>query len=308
MKTLIIYFSQTGNTRQIAERIHDGIARVTGQCDIRPLSDIDNKSLLDYDLVGLGSPVFYYKEPFHVRDFIESLPELSDRHWFIFCTHGNVIGNFFSSVADLLKKKKAIVIGYHNSYANITVPYYPRPSYTSGHPDAYDLEQAEAFGREMAERSPKITGPDSGLIPEPGPVSSEEWIQDSHRMTQKALKKVMPKFSLNIETCIRCHQCEDDCPVHGIDVESDPPVLQEPCIFCLRCVNICPTASIVADWTSLVAMAPANFARYKKELDRVTARGEFRWLVDPDRIDLSDPLYKQREREIRSRETKGSGD
>ena len=300
MKTLIIYFSQTNNTRKIAERITDGIIDATGQCDIKPLNDVDTKSLPEYDLIGLGSPVFYYREPFNVRNFIESLPELNGQHWFVFCTHGNVVGNFFPSVADRLKKKNALVIGFHNTYADITVPYYPRPSYTSGHPDPMDLEEARIFGREIAERTPRITDQNSPLIPPPGPVSSEGWIKDSYRLTEEVLKQVMPKLCLNTETCIQCHECEENCPVQGIYIEADPPRLQSPCIFCFRCVTICPTASIGADWEPLLAMVPANYKRYKEELDRVTARGEFRWLIEPDSINLADPLYKQREREIKN--------
>ncbi|MGD8892783.1 MAG: 4Fe-4S binding protein [Desulfobacterales bacterium] len=112
----------------------------------------------------------------------------------------------------------------------------------------------------------------------------------------------MPKFSINNETCIQCHECEENCPVQGIDIEAEPPRIQDPCIYCWRCVTICPTLSLEADWEPLVAMAPANYARYKKELDKVTARGEFRWLIDPETIVFDDPLYKQRQREIKDKE------
>ena len=117
-------------------------------------------------------------------------------------------------------------------------------------------------------------------------------------MTRERLKKVLPKLSIDTETCIGCHECEDNCPVNGIDVEADPPRIQGPCIYCWRCVNICPTLSIGTDWEALFRMAPANYARYKKELDAAAARGEFRWLVDPDSIDPEAPLYKLREREV----------
>ena len=97
MKTLIICFSQTGNTQKIAKSIYDGIADIAGRCDMKTLDETDTEALDDYDLIGLGAPVFYYKEPFHVGDFIEALPDQNGRHWFVFCTHGNVIGNFFPS-------------------------------------------------------------------------------------------------------------------------------------------------------------------------------------------------------------------
>ncbi|GBC61401.1 4Fe-4S ferredoxin [Desulfonema ishimotonii] len=306
MKTLMICFSQTGNTRKIGDYIRDGITEETGQCDMTDLKDSDIASLSDYDLVGIGAPVFYYKEPFNVGDFLESLPELKGQHWFVFCTHGNIIGNFFPSVTEKLRKKGAVVIGFHNSYANITVPFYPRPSYTSGHPDEHDFEQAKAFGRKIVKRSRRITGPDSDLIPAPGPVSSEEWLQDAHDITREYVGRFMPKLSLDTETCNKCHICEEICPVQGISVEADPPRIQEPCIYCWRCVNICPTLSIGADWDMIVSMAPEYYARYRKELDKVSARGEFRWLTDPETIDFSEPLYKQRERKLKNRKNKCS--
>ncbi|OGW48130.1 MAG: 4Fe-4S ferredoxin [Nitrospirae bacterium RBG_13_41_22] len=298
MKSLIIYFSQTGNTRSMAKCIHDGIMKVTSQCDIKALNEVDIRNLSDYDLVGIGSPVFYLKEPFNVRDFIESLPELNGQHWFIFCTHGNIVGNFFPLTAERLKKKGGIVIGFHHTYANITVPFYPRPSYTSGHPDSHDLEQAKQFGREIAERSVAIKNQNSIPVTPPYPVSSEEWVKESNIFTEELLKQRLPKLSINIDTCIQCHECEENCPVQGIDVQDNPPRIQKPCIFCWRCVTICPTLSIGANWEPLVRMAPANYARYKKELDKAAARGEFRWLVKPESIILDDPLYKKREREV----------
>ncbi|MFZ1986513.1 MAG: EFR1 family ferrodoxin [Desulfatitalea sp.] len=299
MKALIICFSQTGNTRKIAERISAGIAATGTQCDLKPLDEVDATLPADYDLVGLGAPVFYYQAPFHVRDFMAALPPQNGRHWFVFCTHGNVIGNFFPSVGSQLGARGAKVIGYYNSYADITYPFYPRPSYTSGHPDADDLARAERFGTLMVVESTRFRAQPDAPLPAPLPVSSDDWIKESHHITPERLAKMMPKLSLDADTCIQCRLCEEECPVHGIDITSDPPRLQTPCIFCWRCVNICPTLSITADWRQLVAMAPANYARYKQELDKVTARGEFRWLIDPQMIVFDNPLFKQREREIK---------
>jgi ferredoxin len=268
---------------------------------MKALNDVEPTSLSDYDLIGIGSPVFWYKEPFNVQGFIEALPEQDGRHWFVFCTHGNIIGDFFPSVKKKLNKRGATVIGFHNTYANITVPFYPRPSYTSGHPDSYDFEQAKAFGREIVKRSQKIKHNGGDVIPEPGPVSSEEWIEESKMLTKEAIKQFMPEFSINTDTCIQCHECEENCPVQGIDIGAEPPRIQDPCIYCWRCVTICPTLSVEADWEPLVAIAPTNYARYKNELDKVAARGEFRWLIDPETIVFDDPLYKQRQREIKSK-------
>jgi Fe-S-cluster-containing hydrogenase component 2 len=215
-----------------------------------------------------------------------------------------VIGNFFPSVTEKLNKKGAKVIGFHNSYADLTVPFYPYPSYTTGHPDETDFKEAKDFGKNIVRRSQKIKKNADEPIPEPGPISSEEWIQESKTMTREKISAIIPEFTINTETCIQCRMCEQNCPVHGIDIDADPPRIQNPCIYCWRCVSICPTLSVEADWEPLVAMAPANYARYRKELDKAAARGEFRWLIDPDSIDLNDPLYKQWQRKLKTKTKK----
>jgi ferredoxin len=235
-------------------------------------------------------------------DFIESLPKMDRQHWFVFCTHANVIGNIFPSITKRLKEKGATVIGFHNTYASLTVPYYPNPSFTTGHPDKYDFEQAKSFGREIATRSPQITNPDSDLIPTPQPVSSEEWVQESDKLTLEYLTKIMPKLSIDMEKCIQCHTCEKNCPVQGIDIETDPPRIQTPCIYCWRCVNICPTIAISGNWDKMISIAPTYYSRYKKVLDEAAARGEFRWLVNPETIKFDTPLYKQRELKVKNKE------
>ncbi|UCD56747.1 MAG: EFR1 family ferrodoxin [Candidatus Hydrogenedentota bacterium] len=304
MKALIIYFSQTGNTRKVAECIREGIVAVTGQCELRELMDVDMASLADYDLVGLGSPVFYFQEPFNVRDFMEGLPELRGRQWFIFCTHGAVMGNTFPSMAERLAKKGITVIGYHHTYADGTLPFYPHPTLTTGHPDFLDFEEARGFGEDIAARSQRIAEGDSSLIPAPGPVP-EEWVQNARMLTLEFMDQMMPRLRIDMERCTHCHVCEDNCPVKGIDIEADPPRIQAPCVYCWYCAKTCPVLAIEADWDMLVAMAPENYARYRQALDEAVERGEFRWLIDPDSINLEDPLYKQRERELKDAQRQG---
>lgn len=300
MRTLIICFSQSGNTRKVAECIRDGVIDVTGQCDLVNLADVDTSSLTDYDLVGLGCPTQYYQAPLNVREFIEGLPELRDRQWFVFCTHGSVIANTFPSMGELLKEKGIIIIGYHDTYADAKMPYLPYPTLTTGHPDSLELEEARVFGREIAERSQRIAEGDTSLIPEPEPVP-EKWVREAEMYNIELLEKINPHLSINMDKCTLCHACQDNCPVKGIDVEADPPRIQTPCIYCFFCWKVCPTLAIEADWDFIAAFAPEIYIPYRRVLDEAAARGEFRWLIDPDSLNFDDPLYKQRERELKGK-------
>lgn len=296
MKTLIIYFSQTGYTRQAAELIRDGIVEVTGQCKLTTMADVDTNKLVDYDLVGLGCPVFYYQEPFNVRDFIDGLPDLKDKHWFVFCSHGSVMGITLNSMSERLQKKGVIVVGYYDMYADATLAFIPYPTLTTGHPDSVDLETAHVFGREIAGRNQRIVAGEKNLIPAPEPVD-EEWVQNANFFSREILDQIMPRIQLDRDSCTNCLDCQNNCPVNGIDIEADPPRLQTPCIYCYYCVEVCPVYALDSDWEAMESMNPDHYARLREWLDKAVAKGEFRFLMDPDSLDFDNTLRKQWERQ-----------
>ena len=298
MKALITYFSMTGYTQKVAEHIRKGIAEKAGQCDLKRLVEVDTTVLGDYDLVGLGCPVYYYKEPFNVSDFIDSLPELRNKQWFVFCTHGMVLGNTLVSMSDKLKKKGIQVVGYFDTYADATAPFFTYPVPTSGHPDSQEYEEACAFGRELVERSRRIVKGEVGLIPSPDPVA-KEWIERADMMTRETLGQLMPPLRIDMEKCTLCHECEEACPAKGIDVGVDPPRIQDPCIYCYQCPMICPTQAIDADWDMVkLWFNDELIARYLAELGKAEAKGEFRWRVDLASVDFKDTQFKQRQRKL----------
>ncbi len=56
MKCVITYFSQSGNTKKMAYAVREGMKKVTGQCDIIPMTVLDVRDLVGYDVIGVGSP------------------------------------------------------------------------------------------------------------------------------------------------------------------------------------------------------------------------------------------------------------
>lgn len=293
LKTFIIYFSQTGNTRRVAEEIRLGILADTNDCQLAELRDVEPSSLASYDLVGLGCPVFYYQEPLHVREFIAQLPMMPDRKWFVYCTHGAIMGVTLNSMAEGLERKGIWVIGHHDTYAGATLPFYPYPMLTAGHPDETDLEEARIFGKLVVERTRRLVA-DESLSFEPPPSVPQEWSDNAKRFSPDFLQRIFPALTISTALCSRCYECQTGCPVSGIDIDADPPRIQDPCIFCWNCANSCPQAAIEADWSSQVKLAPKLLDRYRFWLNVAATQGKFRWRINPDEIDFSMPYYLQR--------------
>ena len=57
MKGIIIYYSLAGSTQKIAQAIHRGMSQRLDRCDITRLKEVQPEDLINYDLIGLGSPV-----------------------------------------------------------------------------------------------------------------------------------------------------------------------------------------------------------------------------------------------------------
>jgi len=299
MKVLIICFSQTGNTRKIAAEIAAGIEEAGDHCEVVALKDVNPGLFSRYDLIGLGCPVFYYREPFHVSDFIEALSDQNGRPWFLFCSHGSVLGLTLHSMTEKLQRRGARIIGSHHTYADATIPFYPYPTVTTGHPDEQDLTEARAFGRKIARCTRSVARGEEGYTTPPPPIP-EDWVKaEARALTREFMTRVMPRLSIDQERCTRCGECEEGCPVGGIEISADPPRIQDPCIFCWNCAKICPTCAIEADWTALEGIVRNQYAKYIKALKDAEARGEFRWHVDPDSMNYEDPLYKQRLRQMK---------
>jgi flavodoxin/formate hydrogenlyase subunit 6/NADH:ubiquinone oxidoreductase subunit I len=308
MKCIVIYFSQTGNTEQMAKAIHAGVKDTAGHCDIVKIKEADPRRLQEYDLIGLGTPVFGYAEPINVRAFIKDMRFVGGKHIFAFATHGTHGEYFPSSIAPKLKRRGLVVIGVRRWYANTYIPGSPDPYPTAGHPDEIDREEAEGFGREMAELSRRIYAGEANLIPplpkspKPsltkmlGALHKKEVERGAPEFGKKEAHRQTPKFDQ--AKCIypECQLCMDNCPLDGIDLTVDPPVIAQPCMHCMFCSKICPTAAMdhlfffetPAEKTSKLV---PEF--YLEQLAKDEAEGRFRRLVPIDKIGWTTPYYKK---------------
>lgn len=302
MKSIIIYFSQTGNTEKVALYIQKGLKEVTGQCDIVKIKDASPHRLKEYDLIGFGSPVIgspkIGTEPPSFRAFLKDLRFVGGKQAFAFCTHGTHSEVFFPRVVRLLKHRGMTVIGTRDWYGSVYLLYMPKPYPTDGHPDAIDLQEAEEFGREMAERSRRISSGETGLIPPvpkmPGRIPVPPRVPGQPSLRDREFSEML---EYHPEKCRypKCQLCMENCPVNGIDLSVNPPDIAKPCMNCMFCAEICPTGAL--DNSAYNQFAGPIVDRELKsflmtDVIKAEAEGRFRPLVQKDQIGSGLPLYK----------------
>jgi Fe-S-cluster-containing hydrogenase component 2 len=304
-KSIVIYFSQTGNTKKIAQSIHAGMQGISEKCDLARMQDVTARDLLEYDLIGIGSPVWHRREPTNVLNFIEyTMNSLDGKQAFVFCTHGLFPGHFFARIVPALTTEGLIVIGWKNWYASCWVPEHPKPYFTDGHPDAIDLEEARSFGREMLEVSGKIAGGEKELLPTlptgkayhglyPGPGSTDR-ASSTHSLqgkvtipTRELIDLRSFHFEINKDKCLypKCTVCIDNCPTHSINFSVSPPIFRTNCDRCWFCEQICPRGAIEVDWEPIAKFVDENITdNWFTVADTAVAKGKLRRLVDPEDI------------------------
>lgn len=264
MKAVVVYYSATGSTAKIAKALHRGLAEVM-QCDIVPLKQADPQAMSQYDLIALGAPIWYFREPANVRLFIYRMPNLEGKLCVPFCTHGASPSGFFWSMVPMLEKKGLSMLGYNSWYGSVyQVLHQPKPYLTDGHPDEIALKEAEDFGRRMAERALSVAAGETDLIVERprGPEADPLW--RSHGMFREFPPEPKPGEAarpgppprqspvvrtINWEKCTYpgCTLCADICPVNAIDFSARPVLFRKSCLNCALCDKMCPQLAIEVD-------------------------------------------------------------
>ena len=296
MKSIVIYYSQTGNTKKIAKAIHSGMCQAEKQCEIARLKDVDPGKLTDYDLIGIGSPLIHAREHVHVTGFVNFLTSVDGKHAFVFCTHGTIPGYYMGRMVPALEQRGLTVIGWNDWFAAAYHPVIPKPYFTDGHPDEIDLKEAEDFGREMVERSKRISNGEVELLPTipKGTEYDERYFPVPESPDDFKKLVVRTEFKVNMEKCNhpKCTHCIDNCPTDAIDFSKTPPLFDKDCDVCWLCEQTCPMGAIEVDYKSLDQYhKPFNRSVLENSVDVFEAKGLFRRLVPNEDIGWETSFY-----------------
>jgi flavodoxin/ferredoxin len=265
-KVLIASFSQNGSTRKVADQIALGLG--SSNCDVTQMSITENKSLdvKEYDIIGIGTPTYFFRPPFNIMDFVTNLRGLENKSTFVFILHGTNQGNCGNWIRKELNKKGSKDLGYFRSYgADYWIGYIKRGTmFSHSSPTTQELSSAEAFGRTIASRyKDKLPQVEEFDPPTPFMYGLERMF------VSRPLAKMMYSKTFRADkNCDNCRICIKKCPIGNISENTNGKLKwQSKCLLCAACELSCPKDAIhsALDWVIFAPFMTYNISHSKNK-------------------------------------------
>ncbi len=161
-KTLVAYYTQTGNTLKVAESIYEALS---GEKQISAFPEIE--SLDPFDLIYIGFPIHSHSIPKPAEAFLKKIPK--DKKIALFSTHGALTGSQLSREAlehATVLASGAQVLGTFTCRGRVPFSVLERlekmPEHKAwaemaasarNHPDTTDLNQAKVFAKWIRDKA-----------------------------------------------------------------------------------------------------------------------------------------------------------
>ena len=266
-KCLIVYFSQGGTTAQVAESIATGLRKEKYEVDLCDIKEEQQPDLSRYDLLGIGSPVYVFRPPFIVTDYLNSLPDLGGLPTFTFILHGTYRFDTGKSIRRVLVRKGAKEAGYfHCRGADFWLGYLKEGYlFSPDHPTPEELSQAENFGSQVAGN---VAGKPYSLTEEDRPPTLVYRLERFF-MNRWFVEQVYSRMiKVDKKSCDACGLCMKMCPRANISEDKDGyPVWGRNCLLCLTCELKCPKDAITSpvSWPLIRLLMIYNVRRASRD-------------------------------------------
>ncbi|MFO7569073.1 MAG: EFR1 family ferrodoxin [Smithellaceae bacterium] len=243
-RALILYYTQTGMTSRYGRLIACLMKEKGLAVDLADMRHFDLSKLVDYDLIVVGSPVFYYDIPSNVSDWLVAMPKITGKPVAAFVSFGGPEGNQHNALCHalrLLENAGGAAVGMD---AFRSIPGYPTPDWDSANqrsgehlPDAQTYEQVRTFTGNLLSRIGR-----GEAIAYESQVALREFLRMMPLVWLN--KKAISEHTVDGDKCILCGTCVKTCPTGAIHPEKQW-VDRDQCIACFGCLNNCPADAVV---------------------------------------------------------------
>jgi flavodoxin len=144
MKSLVVYYSKSGNTEKIARAIAIGL-----EADLKKIEEIENIS--SYDLICIGTPVHAFAPAKSIKKFLKELPDLPGKKGAGFCTM-HAVGD--KRTLRIIKEKLEVkgikfLSGFSCRDVSSIFGDIGSKTFNKEKPNEEDLKKAEDFGKKL---------------------------------------------------------------------------------------------------------------------------------------------------------------
>lgn len=252
MKTLILYFSGTGNTYFIADLIHKKLVEERVDTDIEPVEIFPPENAKEYDLLLFGFPIYSCDMPGFLNGFVKNLSVTRTKGIILFATMG-----FYGCNALYRASKKFAKVGF--------VPLLAEEIKLPGSDGLLFIKKESRFANKVLSKDYKklpsikkavknivnkvleikisnLLNSDDANIP-----LFKSWafpMEFGLRIMYPAIENLLKrKFWVN-DRCTKCGICIEVCPSKNIHLKNGKVAFSDNCYLCLRCIHQCPEEAI----------------------------------------------------------------
>lgn len=235
---MILYFSATGNSKRVAERIleampNERLVSIT----TANINEEYKYKLKDGEMLGIITPTYCFQLPSIVDEFLNKLVIKGvPSYTYLVSTYGVTPGQTAFYVRKILRKSRIKLNGaFTVRYPDTFTPVFD----LSNQATIYSkLSESEKQISQLIENiKNNVTGvhqhPKTPLLL--GPIN---------RTSYEVIRSTKP-FNVDSELCTKCGLCVAKCPSKAITMtDKGPKWTKDKCTLCLGCLHRCPSNAI----------------------------------------------------------------
>ena len=232
---MILYFSGTGNSKYVAQRITDALGDEIVNLNDR-IKSSDTSPVETGERLIIVTPTYAWRIPRVVRDWLLKTELRGARQaWFVM-TCGGEISNADQYNRELCAEKGLACMGT----AQIVMP----ENYIA----MFSAPQADAARKIVAKAEPNIDRAIAAIRAGECFAPTRNNLYD--RFMSGPVNPIFYKFCVKADaftvsdTCIGCGQCAKRCPMNNVTLKDGKPSWGKNCTHCMACICYCPVSAI----------------------------------------------------------------
>ncbi len=232
---MVVYFTGTGNSRFVAERI----AMQTGDKIVSMKEYFDVDSLNSTQPFVFVVPIYAWGLPMVVMNYIKNVELTGNNKVYIIVTCGATSGVIYKKLKGVIEKKGLVLQGFEEVVMPSNYVLMSNPP-----------SKEESF--KIIKSALPIIDEISMNIKSENSFSMKRKIRVIDRIQGISLiNTLFHKYAAKDESfyatdsCIGCGECAKECPLSNITMEANKPKWNGNCTHCMCCIGICKYEAVV---------------------------------------------------------------